>query len=380
MGCMGVRTVGIEEELLLVDPGSGELATVSARVMHRHRASGRDASEGPEGDLDDELLQHMVETHTDPGTDLEQTGEQARAARRTAIAAAREAGVAVAAVGAAPLGPTLSRVTPDDRYHRIVEEFGDTGRAAGTLGMHVHVGCEDDAERVRVIDGLRPWLPVLVALAANSPYAGGRDTGYSSWRQQVWSRWPAAGQAEPFGSVEEYHRVTEALIASGAAMDAGMLYFDARLATDYPTVEVRVADVCTDVEDALLVAALSRALVETVAPDDAAVGAGRTWRSDLLRAAHWRAARDGLAGGLLHPVSGALVNASEAVLALVDRVAPALDEAGDRERVDAAVLRLASAGTGARRQRQAFERSGQVQGVVADLVERTAAGAGAGEG
>ncbi len=139
------------------------------------------------------------------------------------------------------------------------------GMAAGTLGMHVHVDVADDEEAVRVVDGLRRWLPLLVGLAANSPYAGGRDTGYASWRQQVWTRWPTAGQSEPFGSAAEYRRVTEALIATGAALDPGMLYFDARLAADYPTVEIRVADACTEVDDAMLVAALCRALVETVA-------------------------------------------------------------------------------------------------------------------
>jgi carboxylate-amine ligase len=277
--------------------------------------------------------------------------------------------VAVVAVATAPLGAAVPQVSVNPRYERIVQEFGDTGRGAGTLGMHVHVDVADDEEGVRVIDGLRPWLPLLTALTSNSPYASGRDTGYASWRQQVWTRWPTSGTAEPYGSAAEYHRVRDTLIRVGAAFDEGMLYFDARLSATYPTVEIRVADTCTDVDDAVLATALARALVETLAgrsaPRDPA-------RSDLLRAAWWRAARYGLTGDLVHPVTWDLVTAAEALRALAEEVGPALESAGDSALVDEGLARLATSGTGARRQRQAFERTGDLQGVVADLVTRTA--------
>ena len=248
--------------------------------------------------LEGEFLRDMLETHTDPTEDLEEIGRQLRQARRTAIGSAEEVGVAVAATGTAPLGTAVPVVSPNPRYERIVHEFGNTGRGAGTLGMHVHVDVADDEEGVRVIDGLRRWLPLLTALSANSPYAAGQDTGYASWRQQVWSRWPSAGTAEPFGSAAEYRRVSQSLIRLGAALDEGMLYYDARLSESYPTVEIRVADACTDVDHALVVAALARALVETLA--DAAPPDVQP-RSDLLRAAWWRAARYGLSGDLVHP-------------------------------------------------------------------------------
>jgi carboxylate-amine ligase len=268
------------------------------------------------------------------------------------------------------LGPSDPAVSANPRYEHIVQEYGEVGRRAGTMGMHVHVDIGDDDEGVRVIDGLRPWLPLLVALSANSPYAAGRDTGYASWRHQVWGRWPTAGPSEPFGSAAAYHRVSEALIRTGAALDPGMLYYDARLAASFPTVEVRVADTCTEVDDALLVVALARALVETLAADP---DPGPPVRSDLLRAAGWRASRYGVAGGLVHPVSGEVVPAREAVDALVDRVSPALDDAGDSALVEEGLRRLAAAGNGARRQRAAFERSGELRAVVADLVARTEA-------
>ena len=365
-----MRKVGVEEELLLVDPATGELANSAGAVLHEHRTErGGTPPTSASRDLEGELLRHMVETHTEPTADLAEIARQLRQARRTAIAAAEESGVAVVAVATAPLGAVTPAVSANPRYERIVQEFGDTGRGAGTLGMHVHVDVADDEEGVRVIDGLRPWLPLLTALTSNSPYASGRDTGYASWRQQVWTRWPTCGTAEPFGSAAEYRRVSDTLIRVGAALDDGMLYYEARLSATYPTVEIRVADTCTDVDDAVLATALTRALVETLAersgPRDPA-------RSDLLRAAWWRAARYGLTGDLVHPLTWDLVSAAEALRALAEEVGPALDSAGDSALVDDGLARLATSGTGARRQRQAFERTGDLQGVVADLVARTA--------
>ena len=365
-----MRKVGVEEELLLVDPATGELANSAGAVLHEHRTGRGDTPPtSASHDLEGELLRHMVETHTEPTADLAEIARQLRQARRTAIAAAEESGVAVVAVATAPLGAVTPEVSVNPRYERIVQEFGDTGRGAGTLGMHVHVDVADDEEGVRVIDGLRPWLPLLTALTSNSPYASGRDTGYASWRQQVWTRWPTSGTAEPFGSAAEYRRVRDTLIRVGAALDDGMLYYEARLSATYPTVEIRVADTCTDVDDAVLATALARALVETLAERS---GPGDPARSDLLRAAWWRAARYGLTGDLVHPLTWDLVSAAEALRELAEEVGPALDSAGDSALVDDGLARLATSGTGARRQRQAFERTGDLQGVVADLVARTA--------
>jgi glutamate---cysteine ligase / carboxylate-amine ligase len=368
-----VRKVGVEEELLLVDPLTGELANAAGAVLHEHRTEHGDDAGSAAEDLEGELLRHMVETHTDPSDDLAEIDRELRRARRTALWAAEESGFALAAVATPPLGPPDPAVSANPRYERIVHEFGDTGRRAGTLGMHVHVDIADDDEGVRVIDGLRPWLPLLVALSANSPYAAGRDTGYASWRHQVWDRWPSAGTAEPFGSAEEYRRVSQTLIRLGAALDPGMLYYDARLAADFPTVEIRVADTCTEIEDALLVVALARALVETLAGDS---GPGEPVRSDVLRAAGWRASRFGTAGELVHPVTWSLVPAAEAVEALVERVSPALAAAGDTDLVAEGLARLWATGNGARRQRATYERTGDLRDVVADIVTRTRESAG----
>jgi carboxylate-amine ligase len=250
----------------------------------------------------------------------------------------------------------------------MVDTFGEIARDGGTCGMHVHVEVGSDEEGVAVLDRIAPWLPVLVAISANSPYARGRDTGYASWRSQVWSRWPSAGPTEPFGTVEGYREVCRMLREIGAARDEGMLYFDARLSARHPTVEVRVCDTCTDPAEAVLVAALVRGLVET-----AARSAGEPappWRVEALRAAHWRASRFGLADALVHPVERTLAPAGEVLAALAAHTAEALADAGDLELVRGWLDRAVHE-SGAARQRAAYERSGDVAGVVDDLIART---------
>ncbi len=322
--------------------------------------------------IDRELLRHQIEIRTEPAIDLADIRRDLVAARREVGEAAREAGVAAVATGTAPFGAGDVVVSPKDRYRAMVDEFGEISREAGTCGMHVHVGISSRDEGVGIIDRLRPWLPVVLAMSVNSPYAEGRDSGYASWRSQVWSRWPTAGATEVFGDLATYDALVDGLIVAGSAKDAGMIYFEARLAVEHPTVEVRVADVCTDPDDALVVAATIRAIATTAAAEWEAGTDPRPWRSELLRAAAWRAGRYGLAGTLVHPVERGLSPAREVLASFVDRMRPALEAAGDLDLVTAGFERLLGA-TGAARQRAAYERSGSIGGVAVDLVARTEA-------
>jgi carboxylate-amine ligase len=261
-------------------------------------------------------------------------------------------------------------VSDNDRYRDMAQAFGQIARRGTTCGMHVHVAIESPEEGVKCLDRIAPWLPVLLATSANSPFADGMDTGYASWRTQLWSTWPSAGPTEAFGSLDGYRRACDRMIASGAARDRGMLYFDARLSEGQPTVEVRVLDAVTDPGDLGLLAALVRALVETAAgdwPDTLPV-----WRAEELRSARWRASRYGLADDLLDPAGHSRRPAREVLTTLVDLVAERLDAAGDTELVEAGVDRVLQ-GTGASRQRAAYERTGSLEGVVDDLLDRTAA-------
>lgn len=362
------RTVGVEEELLLVDPET-RATTPRAEQVLRYAA---EHDPDPADELDHELFAHQLETRTPPVTEAEDLRRHVDRLRRRVARASEAVGVRAAATGAVPLAAGAPRTTRTDRYLAMVAAYGEVARPGGTCGYHVHVRIGSDSEGVRVIDAITPWLPVILAISANSPYYHRRDTGYASWRSQAWAQWPSTGPTEAFGSADTYHDVSRRLIASGAAMDRGMLYYDARLSVHQPTVEVRISDVCTDPGDAVLIAVLVRALV-CQALDGTGLASG-PWRSELLRAARWRAARYGLTDRLLDPVTGDLAPARDVLSRLVATVRDQLEGYGDAALVQAGVPRVLAEG-GASRQRAAFERSGgSIAAVVDDLVSRTNAG------
>jgi carboxylate-amine ligase len=370
------RKMGVEEELLLVNPDTFQLEAVSHQAIRAFReqlaSSDDDDLERSVADqLEQELFLQQLETTSAPCLDIEQLRSEVRRCRRAASQAAAAVGARVVAVAAPVLPFTGLTVTRKPRYERMVHDFGEIGRQGAVCGMHVHVEVADDDEAVAVLDRIRPWLPILLGMSANSPFWDGRDTGYSSWRSQIWRRWPTAGPSEPFGDPAGYRAAVAELIASGAAFDKGMMYFDARLAESYPTIEIRVADVCTEEEDVLLIAALSRALVTKAAQDWRDGAPVPAWRTDLLRAAHWRAGRDGMSRDLVDPVTRTPRLARDVLQTLVEHVADGLDATGDRQLVDDAAERLLAGGAGAGRQRGVHAAKGTLEAVVSDLCDRT---------
>jgi carboxylate-amine ligase len=363
--------MGVEEELLLFDAATREVASRSPAVVEEYgrlrsirNAAGAAITDDGVGK---ELFRHQLETRTDPVASATRLLDDIVEGRRLAGEAAANVGLAAVASGIIPVQAGDPRVTHDDRYLAMVHLYGEVARTAGTCGMHVHVSVDSDDEGVAVIDRITPWLPVILAMSANSPFTEGRDTGHASWRAQQWARWPSAGTTERFESVASYREVCRRLIESGAAIDEGLLYFNARLSVAHPTVEVRVADV-TDAADAVLIAVVLRALVESAARDWRDGRAAATWRAELLRAEYWRSARFGVAGTLVHPVD--LRPARDVLTALVDLLGPILVETGDADLVRDGIERVLRGG-GAVAQRAAYERSGTMEGVVDDLIART---------
>src|SRR6188472_3153933 len=170
-----VRPVGVEEELVLLDPASREVVAAAPAVLKKFRehGAGRRPPRAATDELDQELFRHQLETRTDPSTDLGEVLDQLLAARRTAAEAARAVDLRIGACGIVPLGGDRSVVTSNDRYRDMVQTYGEIARTGGTCGMHVHTAIESDEEGVAIIDRITPWLPVLLALSANSPYVGG---------------------------------------------------------------------------------------------------------------------------------------------------------------------------------------------------------------
>jgi carboxylate-amine ligase len=359
---MDVRSVGVEEELLLVEPGTGRPRAVAAAVLRAGDAGGGPGDAAV--DLEYELQLQQVETNTRPCVSLDELAAGLRRARGVAVEAAGRVGVQVAALGTSPVA-VEPETAGQPRYQRMAEAFGLTAQEQLTCGCHVHVQIDSDEEGVAVLDRIQPWLAALLALSGNSPFWQGLDSSYASFRYQAWGRWPCSGPTEWFGSAQAYQATVQQMVATGTLLDSGMVYFDARLSQHYPTLEVRIADVCLRHEDAVLIAALVRALVETE---------GRAWqqgtpplrmRAELLRLAAWRASRSGLDGELIDPRTGRPGGAAAVTALLLAHVRDALADAGDLGTVTGLLTDVLRRGTGAAFQRGAFRRTGNLREVVA---------------
>lgn len=377
---MTLRQVGVEEELLLVEPESGQPQAVAGTVLQaaREAAAAPAGGQGAGGTaggavqpLESELQSQQVETNTQPCRGLEDLGREVRRCRAWASGAAREAGAAIAALATSPV-PVAPELVAHARYQKMARAFGLTVHEELTCGCHVHVEISSADEGVAVLDRIGPWLAVLLALSANSPFWQGRDSGYASFRYQAWGRWPTSGPTEVFGSAGAYRQTVEQMLATQTLLDTGMLYFDARLSERYPTVEVRVPDVCLFAEDTVLIAALARALVETEARRWREAIPAQPIRAELLRLIAWRASRSGIGDVLISPVTGLPEQAAAVANLLLDHVRGALDEAGETSTVQELLTTLLARGNGATFQRTTHRSSSSLAHVVSSAVEATA--------
>ena len=357
-------TLGLEEEYLLVDAVEPRAVEAVEDVFDVLPDDIRES-------VQHEFQQSQIEVASPPQLELSALHAAMKGLRSGVAAAAERAGVRLVAVGSAPAAGAPTRVVDAPRYHRMRERFGDLSPGQGMNGMHVHVSVPDPQTGVQVLNHLRPWLPVLQAATANSPLSDGADTGYASWRSMMWERWPTVGPTPYLASHEQYEELVAAVQSTGAMLDEGMLYWYARLAVNYPTVEIRMGDVCPTLDDALLLAALARGLVATfvhrvgdglIAPDVP---------QPLLTAAHWRAAHDGLEGQAIDPVSRQVRPAWARLRDLHQLAEPELRRHGDLEMVNVLMARLRSHGTGAARQRALLAGGGSVGDVVNWLAAAT---------
>ncbi|MFG2078555.1 carboxylate-amine ligase [Nonomuraea maritima] len=360
-----VPLIGIEEEYLVVDPRTRHVSPRAADVL---------AAAAGVLDVVHEITRFQVEARTPPSADLGELGAQLRALRKEVSSAARSCGLAVVACGMPVLGDVMPPpLTDDDRYLQGRVLYGALQDEISICALHVHVDVPDPEHAVYVGNHLRPWLPTLIALAANSPFFAGRDTGYASWRVISWGRWPVSGAPPYFPSYGAYEVAVRSLAESGVLLDSKSVYWDARPSPNLPTVEVRVADVPLDVADSLTLIGLTRALVMTALEAVARGDRGMPVPQEVLRAAYWRAARDGLQGDGLDVRHGTRVPAAVLAGRLLEHVRPALAEAGDLAYVQEGLDRLLRAGSGAARQRRAYARDHDLTEVVDDLITATVA-------
>ncbi|MGO4456160.1 glutamate--cysteine ligase [Streptomyces sp. M-16] len=358
-------TVGVEEEFLLVDAHT--LRVVPAAPLVLTTAAGLPQQVHAEG------TRYQVELATPVAESAAALRADLAGLRRTLAEAARAHGCRLLAAPSPVMaveGP-LHLTDDEPRQREQHRRFGALTDTLVSCGRHIHIGTLDVDTAVAVSNRVRPWLPTLIALAANSPFWGGRDTGHSSWRAMAWSGWPSAGPPPHFTSTAHFRRSVQTLLGSGAALDTKMVYWDLRPSGNWPTLEIRAPDMSPDIDTAVLQAELGRALVATALRELAEQRPDPPVRDDVLRLARWRAAHDGLEGFGLDPYTGAELPAADLAEALLDLVAPELAAAGDLDHAAKTLGGLLRDGSGAARQRAAYARRHDLRDVLRHLVEET---------
>jgi glutamate---cysteine ligase / carboxylate-amine ligase len=337
-------TIGVEEEFLVVDPVSGELVPRAAEIL--------DHTDHRDLRLMGELNLCQVETDTTVCRSLEQVETELVDLRARAAAQAAEAGVALLATGTHPFSVWQDQAIDEDvgRYAEMADRYELIAREHVICGCHVHVGLPTRALEMTVMNRVRPWLPVLLALSVNSPFWQGEDSGYESYRAEVWQRWPTAGFPPAFHDRDEYDEVLEDLRRAGVIRDPKDLYWYVRPSHAHPTLEFRVCDVPLLVEDTVTIAGLVRALGWVCGYSE-----NIPWRAqsrDLLDAGIWQAARFGTGEELLDPIDRAARPSADVVDRMLDVCRSGLDATGDRARVEDGVRKILDRGPGSVDQRR----------------------------
>ncbi|MEU9852439.1 glutamate--cysteine ligase [Streptomyces sp. NPDC047974] len=363
---MKILTIGVEEEFVLVDRVSRTPVDRAPEVL----ASARHVL----GDqVQREFFNAQVETATRPTASCRDLRDELARMRAVLGEAGRAARCRPVATGTPVLPPARPpTVTDTERYRRMARRYASRfGVVDGPVcGCHIHVGTLGRDVALGLSRGMAPWLPVLQAITANSPYSHSRDTGFDSWRSVEFARWPTVGPAPDLDEPHYLSRVDE-LVRTGTLLDRRMVYWYARPSEHVPTLEIRVADANADVDTVVLLACLVRGLAMALLPE---VLEGRPAPRVPLRRlllAHELAARYGLSGFGLDPCTGRETPAGTLGDRLVDRARPGLDAVGDTERALRQWRRLRARGAGAARQRAVYRRHRSLTDVVDSLAETT---------
>jgi glutamate---cysteine ligase / carboxylate-amine ligase len=361
-------TIGIEEELMLIDAESLDLAQEIEAIL-------AGVPDDITGTVKPELMQSVLEVATEPCETVAAAGEQLRALRLEVARIAEERGLLIGAAGTHPFALWEDQKIVDrPRYQQLVADLGYVARQELIFGTHVHVAIEGADKAIYVADGVRRYLPLLLALSSNSPFWRGDDTGMMSARTPVFRAFPRNGIPPHYGTWEIYSRRVELMMESGAIEDYTYLWWDVRPHPNLGTVETRVFDQQTRVEHTLALSALTLSLCYRLSElfDDGEPLVETP--TELVDDNKVRAAVRGLEGELVDFPHTRQRPAAEMVRDLASELGEAAEELGCATEV-AGIEDLIANGTGARRQHEAYERSGDMRAIVRELAERSRPGA-----
>jgi len=361
-------TLGIEEEYQIVDPETGELSSYITQILD---ADGNITVEG----IKPELHQSVVEVGSGVCETPAEIREEVIRLRRAVSELAEKDGLRILAAGTHPFSSWMDQaITPLERYLGVEEDLQDLARKNLIFGMHVHVGIEDREFLIDAMKVSRYFLPHILALSTSSPFWMGRRTGLKSYRSVQWRNFPRTGIPPTFGTYAEYEHILRSLINANAIEDASKIWWDIRPHHLYPTLEFRLCDICTRVDEAVCIAAIIQAIVAKLWKLRRDNMTFRVYPLSLIEENKWRAVRYGVSGNLLDLGKETERPARDLIEELIGWfLDDVLDDLGSREQVEYA-FKILDGGTSADRQLATFEETGELQAVVRRLVEETAEG------
>jgi carboxylate-amine ligase len=357
-------TLGIEEEFQIVDPQTRELRSRVSEILDEGKTLLGEQ-------LKPEMIQSMIEVGTGICKDIKEARTDITNLRGIVAGLARKQGLEIVAAGTHPFSHWQDqKIFDNERYNLIVEENQIIARSLLTFGLHVHVGIADPDRAIQIMNAVRYMLPHMLALSTSSPFWVGKQTGLRSYRSEVFTRMPRTGIPDHFESDSAFQRYVQLLIRTGCIDDAKKIYWDVRPHPFFPTLEFRICDIPTRVDDTIAIAALFQALV---AKFNRLLDQNLTFRLHhkmLIEENKWRAVRYGLDGQMIDFGKGEEVPIRHLIRELLEFVDDVIDDLGSRKEIDH-IRTILERGTSADEQLRVWQETADIKSVVDHLIEMT---------
>jgi carboxylate-amine ligase len=355
-------TVGIEEELMILEPGSYALVNAIDDLVE----------DTPVGEIKPELMESVLEISTNPCADMREASAELRALRRQVRDIADKKGLCIGSAGTHPVARWEDqRITAAPRYRDLVDALRFVARQELIFGLHVHIGLDDPDKAIHVANGMRVHVPILLALSANSPYWRGDDSGLASTRMPIFRQFPRVGIPPYYDGWDDYERRIAFMVETGVMEDYTWLWYDVRPHPNFGTVEIRAMDAQTHVEHTLGLAALIQAMVKELSEHYEAGQQLSDYPYEMLDENKWLASRHGMEGELVDLPDRERVSAKALAHRLVDRLRDHAQDLGAANELEG-VTDLLDRGNGAYRQRKVYEANHDFSELLQDIVAATA--------
>ena len=359
-----VFTLGIEEELQIIDPETRELRSYIQQIL----ADGKIILKEQ---IKPELHQSIVEIGTEICSDARDARRQITALRTELAKVAAQHGLVIASAGTHPFSHWMDQlITVNERYTTVVNDMQQVARVCLTFGLHVHVGIPDREEAIDIMNQARYFLPHLYALSVNSPFWLGQNTGLKAYRQMIFERLPRTGIPDAFQSLSEYEDYWKLLVATNCIDNPKKIWWDVRLHPFFDTIEFRICDAQSRVDDTIALAALMQAIVFKLQKLRRNNVTFRSYQKRLLDENRWRAGRYGLDGKLIDFGRKCEVDERELLEEMLEFVSDEVEELGNEHEIEH-IHRIMREGTGADRQLMVWERTQDMKAVVDQIVAET---------